>query len=148
MKKILPILFATVLVIGLFWLMPEKASATGTYSGKCGENLKWSLDTSTGVLSITGSGTMDSYYSDDDPPWSDDDPPWYDYTDYIKTITIKDGVTSIGDWTFYKCNGLTSITIPNGVTSIGDGAFYNCSSLTSITIPNSVTSIGDYAFEH
>lgn len=35
-----------------------------------------------------------------------------------------------------------SITIPDGVTSIGYEAFDNCSRLTSITIPNSVTSIG------
>ena len=40
----------------------------------------------------------------------------------------------------------TSITIPNGVTSIGDYAFYKCSNLMSITIPDSVTSIGNYAF--
>ncbi len=38
------------------------------------------------------------------------------------------------------------LVIPDGVTSIGDYAFYNCSGLTSISIPNSVTSIGDYAF--
>jgi hypothetical protein len=37
---------------------------------------------------------------------------------------------------------LTSITIPDGVTSIGAGAFEGCESLTSITIPGSVTSIG------
>ena len=62
-----------------------------------------------------------------------------------KTI-IPESVTSIGDYAFGACDGLTSITIPESVTSIGDYAFANCSGLTEITIPNSVTSIGDYAF--
>ena len=57
-------------------------------------------------------------------------------------------VTSIGDYAFYDCSGLTSVTIPNSVTSIGDYAFSGCSGLTSVTIPNSVTSIGSYAFEY
>ena len=33
---------------------------------------------------------------------------------------------------FYKCSLLTSITLPEGVTSIGDWAFYDCSSLTTV----------------
>ena len=61
-------------------------------------------------------------------------------------ITIPNSVTSIGEYAFYGCSGLTSVTIPNSVTSIGSRAFSGCSGLTSVTIPNSVTSIGSYAF--
>ena len=43
-------------------------------------------------------------------------------------------VTSIGDYAFYNCSGLTSVTIPNSVTSIGKEAFYKCSSLTSLSV--------------
>jgi hypothetical protein len=60
----------------------------------------------------------------------------------LKTVTISEGVTSIGAGAFYGCTGLTSITIPDGVTSIGEIAFMDCIGLTSITIPGSVKTIG------
>ena len=65
------------------------------------------------------------------------------------TVTISGteySVTSIGDWAFNNCYGLTSIEIPNSVTSIGNSAFRTCYGLRSIEIPNSVTSIGYRAF--
>ena len=65
----------------------------------------------------------------------------------MTAIEIPDSVTSIGSSAFDNCSGLTSITIPSGVTSIGVYTFEDCSSLTSIDIPDSVTSIGDYAFQ-
>ena len=42
---------------------------------------------------------------------------------------------------------ITNLIIPNSVTSIGNYAFYNCSGLTSVTIGSGVTSIGNYAFD-
>ena len=55
-------------------------------------------------------------------------------------------MTSIGDWAFSSCSGLTSVTIGNSVTTIGSFAFLSCSGLTSVTIPNSVTNIEKKAF--
>ena len=65
----------------------------------------------------------------------------------LTSVTIPNGVTSIGQYTFYDCLNLTHITIPDSVTEIEQLAFIGCSGLISITIPNGVTSIGDRAFE-
>ena len=59
---------------------------------------------------------------------------------------ILDSVTSIGNYSFYKCTSLESVTIPDSVTSIGNYSFYECTSLESVTIPDSVISMGNSAF--
>ena len=72
-----------------------------------------------------------------------DNPPFYSK---LKSVTISNSVTRIGNNAFNGCYRLTEVSIPNSVTRIGNNAFYGCSGLTEITIPNSVTSLGDYAF--
>ena len=64
----------------------------------------------------------------------------------LSSVTIENGVTTIGQYAFQRCSGLTDVTIGGSVTTIGNYAFQNCSGITSITIPSSVTSIGNYAF--
>lgn len=66
--------------------------------------------------------------------------------DDLKSVTIPDGVTSIGELAFGLCYALTEVVIPDSVTSIDSGVFSGCRSLKSITIPENVTSIGDDAF--
>lgn len=66
----------------------------------------------------------------------------------ITDLDIPVGVTSISDYAFKGCNGLTSVTIPNSVTKIGIRAFMDCTNLMTITIGNGVTSIGGGAFEN
>lgn len=68
------------------------------------------------------------------------------YCSGLTSVTIPESVTSIGNYSFQNCTGLTNVTLNGGVT-IGDNAFYQCSSLTNINIPNTVTSIGSNAFD-
>ena len=112
-------------------LFTLKADAAA-YSGKCGDNLTWSLDTDTGVLTISGTGYMYNWSSDTNVPW-------YSNRSSIKTVVIGDSVTSIEDLAFFDCTSLTSVTIPDSVTRIGYEAFGGCIRLTSITNPDSVT---------
>ena len=70
----------------------------------------------------------------------------FSYCRGLTSIIIPNSVTAIGKCAFESCIGLTSVDIANSVTSIGRYAFYNCQGLTSINIPNSVTEIGDNAF--
>ena len=64
----------------------------------------------------------------------------------ITTVTIADGVTSIGREAFENCRSLQNVTIGSSVTSIGNQAFDHCSGLQNVTIGNDVTTIGGYAF--
>ena len=128
MKKIFTLLCVAFLATSLF---------ANVVTGTCGDNLQWSYDTDTKALTITGSGDM--YWSGERP--------WAQVASEITSVSLPDGLTSIGDYAFEDCSSLKSITIGNSVTSIGDGAFQSCSSLSSVTIPNSVTSIENWAFQ-
>ena len=116
------------------------------------------------VMTVSGTGVMADYKDSYELPW---------YGNYIETIVIESGVTSIGNSAFAKCRNLKSVSIPASVTSIGNYAFQYCGSdaaaltvsfaegltpltigesafadsyLTYIDIPNRLTSIGNSAF--
>lgn len=63
----------------------------------------------------------------------------------LTSVTMYDGVSSIGDYAFYLCNGLTDFSFAQSILSIGESAFYGCS-FTSISIPRNVSNIGIGAF--
>ena len=138
-KRLLSILLAAVMVLTMLplGLVDTAYAAETANSGTCGDNVTWRLSDD-GVLTISGTGDMADF------EW--DGTPWCSVSSQVKSVVIKDGVTSIGDCAFGGCISLTSVSIPDGVISIGFAAFESCSLLTGVTIPNSVTGIGDYAF--
>lgn len=123
-KRVIIALLALCMIFNM--VIPTFAAETETIdSGICGDNLTWELDYK-GVLTISGKGDMYDY--------DKATMPWYDYRTNIKSVTIENNVTRIGDYAFRGCNKMTTVTIPNSITSIGEYAFWVCSSLNSIYI--------------
>ena len=113
-------------------------------SGSCGlngDNVTWVLYDD-GELVISGTGAMEDYKFHEHTPW------FMRYYNSIKSVTIGNNVTTVGDFAFSNCYYLTSVTLSDSVTSIGNYSFGNCESLNSITIPDSVASIGVQAFNY
>ncbi len=96
----------------------------------------------------TGNGTAAGGSTDkDNSAWSETLAPWFDYSEKIKTVTVEDGITSVGDYAFAYLYSLENAYIAFTVTDIGKNAFEN-SALMNIFLPESVTSIGERAFAY
>lgn len=156
LNRTISLLLAVLLSVSLFagGLMPVSAA-----EGTCGEGLTWTLNN--GVLTVSGSGSMDNYTEFNFAPW-------YDSAKLIQRVVIGDGVTSVGDLAFYHCVNLTTVTLPSTVQSlgvlafagcaklaqinlpaieeIGRGCFYDCESLVNVILPETLVTIGEQAF--
>jgi len=145
MKKIFKIL-ATVLCLAMifvyaqFWGIVPLVSAV-TYTGKCGTDLTWSLDTETGIFDITGSGEMPNWFAGSDVPWDS-------HRVHIKNVNVGSSVKSIGSYAFYNCNNITSICFSDSIASIGNSAFQDCDSIERVNLPVSIKSIGANSFSN
>lgn len=60
---------------------------------------------------------------------------------YIKKITIPEGVTGIGNTAFGGCQKLEEVVLPEGITMIEHAAFKNCSKLNRLIFPESLVSM-------
>ena len=106
-------------------------------SGDCGANATWTLEN--GVLTIYGSGNIQSYTEDNMPPW-------YETRTEVIEIIIGEGITGIGDLVFYECSSVQSVTLPSTITSIGNMSFAGCTSLARVSFNEGLLRIGENAF--
>lgn len=146
----------------LLALLPIASTFARVITGTCGENLSWSYDSDSTLLSIEGYGAMNDY---------SDCGPWGTVANQITRIHLPAGLTSIGDFAFYGCSALTDIHIPDNVQTIGRyafrcsyalstlllgasieyidyGAFEYCTNLDSIVLPHKLQYIGSNAFKY
>lgn len=110
-------------------------------SGSCGDNVTWSYDANSCTLTISGSGDMEDYdatYDRDDETYYN---PTYPWPSSVAKLVVKDGVTRLGSFAFYKCTSLVEVSLPESIGAFGSYCFAECSQLISLTIPSKVTVI-------
>ncbi len=159
----------TVCCIGLICFV-DSSDATGETEGDCGDGLTWSYNETTKALTISktgeGSGVMTIFTEEQT---KNPDIRWGGHAKEIVSVTMGEGVVTVGNWAFNGCENLTSVTFPStlttifgysfghckslasidfpqGLTTISNWAFYDCTSLGPVTLPDSITNIGNSAF--
>ncbi|MBR3551768.1 MAG: leucine-rich repeat domain-containing protein [Clostridia bacterium] len=133
MKKTIAILIAAIMILMTMTCVSVCFVAGALEAtGECGENAKWEFDSSSGLLTISGTGSIDKAS-------------FFEQT-AIKSLVINYGITGIDERAFAKCTSLRTIALPDSLETIGGAAFGGCNSLEEIVIPGSVKTIGSGAF--
>lgn len=144
-----------------------------------GSDVSWKIDPDSNTLTISGNGPMQDYISTYSISGTEyNSAPWYPYCRFTRgnnptgvelTVTVTDGVTSIGNYAFsteFDTIYATKVELPDSITRLGkhtgikylsslpknlevldDEALYGTTFLNnSVYIPGSVRSVGNYAF--
>ena len=145
----------------------EEENEQTVFSGQCGDNATWTLDTEAKTLTISGTGAMFDYDDYGAAPWQEN----HDNYNAVETLTISEGITYIGAYNFSEMGNLCSLSLPSSLTSIGECAFFkshmpstlslpegltsldwavfdSCTGLDKVILPSTLTDLGTYAFEY
>lgn len=120
-------------------------------SGKCGDNMTWSFDTTSDTLTISGNGDMyavaasrDDFYNEQytyEPGW------WYLP---VKHIIIEEGVENLSNFAFAQVNGYykihETIKLPTTLKAIPEMGFLFSTAMKSLVIPEGITSLTGWPF--
>ena len=171
-KRILSILLAVCMLVSYIPIVTVTAyaadpaavmdSTSGDNIGAEGSSISWALSVPDEnghytKLTISGSGAMKDFSADltsSDSPWRqgryEETTTYGDHTrfcNYITTVVVEEGVTTLGNNAFYFEAKLTSASLPSTLSSIGERSFQGCESLENITIPDAVSEIKASAFD-
>ena len=145
MQKVLylRLLLSLLCILGVSHLNAQQTVFTGSCGAAANDNLTWTLDTESNLLTISGSGAMADYDN------SDNKAPWLSYADEdLVYLKLEEGLTHIGDYAFYNRTFLDEVRIPTTVTSIGEYAFYRCLAIHYLwALPETAPTIESTTFQ-
>lgn len=134
-KSLCTLLLLACFVLGML-VFPVAAATDGAQVG----TWKWSFDSSTATLTISGTGTVEGY-----PSGSTEG--YMKYVEDVRHLVIDEGITEIGQDSFAKTlYYLESIRIADSVENIGKNAFANNFRVTQIHLGKGIKTIGEAAF--
>lgn len=107
-------------------------------SGKCGENVKYTLSKS-GILTLKGKGETYSYHSQKKAPWNK-------YSDLITVVKVKNGITALGNQLFIDCGAIQQVILPKELETIGDRTFYGTVFLKEVQISKKTKYVQETSF--
>lgn len=118
---------------------PNKAAQAGDVI----DGVSWTLTGDTLAITYDGTGTGEMTDYDDSR-----NAPWGSYLSSISTITVGEGVTKVGAYSFsmFPEGNTITVTLPSTLITIGNYAFMGTHGLHAIVIPDNVNYIGEAAF--
>lgn len=66
----------------------------------------------------------------------------------VVNISLPSSVNTISDHAFDGCDNLNKLNFPEGITEIGDYACYECPALAEINLPSTLKKVGAHAFDY
>lgn len=139
----LRLLLSLLCILGVSHLNAQQTVFTGSCGATANDNLTWTLNTESNLLTISGSGAMADYDN------SGNKAPWLEYADDdLVNLKLEEGLTHIGDYAFYDRTYLEEVRIPTTVISIGDYAFYRCLAIQYLwALPETAPTIESTTFQ-
>lgn len=120
-------------------------------SGKCGDNMTWSFDTTTDTLTISGTGDMYTTAETIDDYWNGErnyEPGWWKLP--IRHVIVEEGVESLSNFAFATDNSYytihETIQLPTTLKAIPEYGFLFSTAMTTLVIPEGVTSLTGWPF--
>lgn len=115
------------------WVDAVETAKVEPASGTVNDTINWAIDAS-GNLTITGTGDMPDYAATKDRPWDA-------YKALATTVTVGEGITSVGKLAFNSFTGLESVTLSDTVTTLGYDSFAHCETIPYFKMSKNVTVI-------
>ncbi|MCQ2070038.1 MAG: leucine-rich repeat protein [archaeon] len=109
--------------------------------GTLTETVGWTMDFDTRTFTVSGTGAMPDFKSTNEMAW-------YTFRGSMETIVIDDGITRVGEKSFYGYSAVRNVVLGNDVESLGTYAFKENFNIESLVVGDNLVKLGTVSFSN